>query len=73
MASFQQSGAGRHGFGKARGPGMGVKLTRATLSRLGGSLTLRNREPSGVEALIELPIEPLAAAARSSAKPGVAA
>ena len=58
---------------KPAGPGMGVKLTRATLSRLGGSLTLRNREPSGVEARIELPIEPLAAAARSSAKPGVAA
>ena len=58
---------------KPAGLGMGVKLTHATLSRLGGSLTLRNREPSGVEARIELPIEPLAAAARSSAKPGVAA
>ncbi|WP_293765684.1 ATP-binding protein [uncultured Aquitalea sp.] len=42
--------------GKPAGMGLGVMLSHATLTRLGGSLTLDNQQAGGVRARIRLPL-----------------
>lgn len=42
---------------KPFGFGLGVVLAHASLSRLGGSLELGNRDEGGVRAVIQLPLQ----------------